>query len=158
MSTKSLKVGSKAPAFNVKDDSGNNVKLSDFKGRTVVLYFYPKDMTPGCTIEAQDFNKLLPHFHKLKAVVLGVSRDSAERHKKFRDKCDLEFPLLVDEDGKLCEAYGVWTMKSFMGRRFMGIVRTTVVIDAAGKVAQIYPEVKVKQHAAHVLKDLSGGR
>lgn len=146
-----LKEGNTAPAFKLPSDEGE-VSLKDFKGKTVVLYFYPKDMTPGCTTQACDFRDKLGKVKKSGAVVLGVSKDSPERHAKFREKYDLNFPLLADEDGKVCQAYGVWQQKSLYGKKFMGIVRTTFVIDAAGKVRKIFPKVKVKDHADAVLE------
>lgn len=149
-----LKEGDKAPAFTLPSDSGEKVSLKDFKGQTVVLYFYPKDMTPGCTTEACDFRDSVARFKKKKAVILGVSRDSAERHGKFRDKYDLNFPLLADEDGEVCEAYGVWQEKSLYGKKFMGIVRTTFVIGADGKIEKIFDKVKVKEHADAVFETL----
>lgn len=149
-----LKVGDKAPAFSLPDGEGKKVSLKDFKGKTVVLYFYPKDMTPGCTVEARDFRDQQPAYKKRKAVVLGVSRDSSERHEKFRAKYDLNFPLLADEDGEVCKTYGVWKEKSLYGRKFMGIERTTFVIDPNGKIAKIYPKVKVKGHAEAILAEV----
>jgi len=146
-----LKVGDKAPAFTLLSDSGEEVSLRDYLGKTVILYFYPKDMTPGCTTQACDFRDSGPAIKKKKAVVLGVSRDSQERHEKFRDKYELNFPLLADEDGRVCKAYGVWQEKSLYGRKFMGIVRTTFVIDPKGKIVQIFSKVKVKAHAEAVL-------
>jgi peroxiredoxin Q/BCP len=152
-----LKEGSKAPAFRLLDGDGNKVALSDFKGKTVVLYFYPKDMTPGCTQEACDFRDQQAALKKAKAVVLGVSRDSRERHQKFTAKYELNFPLLADEDGKVCEAYGVWKEKSLYGRKFMGIERTTFVIGSDGKIKKIFPKVKVKGHAPAVLEAIREG-
>ncbi len=149
-----LKEGSKAPAFSLVDDSGQKVQLKDFKGKKVILYFYPKDLTPGCTQEACDFQKNLKSFQKKKATILGVSRDSMERHQKFKEKMDLTFSLLADEDAEACKAYGVWKKKSLYGREFMGIERTTVVIDEAGKIQKIYPKVKVKGHVEQILEDL----
>ena len=150
-----LKVGDKAPPFNLIADNGEKVSLKDFKGKTVVLYFYPKDMTPGCTQEACDFRDSATPYKKKKAVVLGVSKDSQERHEKFRDKYDLNFPLLADEDGKVCNAYGVWKEKSLYGRKFMGIERTTFVIGPDGKINKIFNKVKVKGHAEAVLAELA---
>ena len=149
-----LKVGDKAPAFTLLSDAGETVSLQDFLGKTVILYFYPKDMTPGCTTEACDFRDSIPALKRKKALVLGVSRDSQERHEKFRDKYGLNFPLLADEDGKVCKAYGVWQEKSLYGRKFMGIVRTTFVIDPKGKIEQIFNKVKVKGHAEAVLAEM----
>jgi peroxiredoxin Q/BCP len=149
-----LKIGDKAPPFTLESDSGEKVSLKDFKGRRVVLYFYPKDLTPGCTQEACDFRDSLSQFKKKKVVVLGVSRDPVARHAKFRDKYELSFPLLSDEDGEVCQAYGVWKEKSLYGRKFMGIERTTFVIDANGKIEALYGKVKVKGHAKAVLDEL----
>lgn len=148
---KDLKVGDRAPAFSLESDEGKKVALKDFKGKTVILYFYPKDMTPGCTQEACDFRDSFARLRKLGAVVLGVSRDSTDRHAKFKDTHDLPFTLLSDENGKVCEAYGVWKEKSLYGRKFMGIVRTTFIIDSNGKIAQIFPKVKVKGHVDEII-------
>jgi len=147
-----LNVGDKAPAFDLPTYTGENLALKDLKGKTVVLYFYPKDMTPGCTTEAQDFRDRLKDFEKAGAVVVGASKDSPARHDKFKAKQDLNFALLSDEDGTLCEAYGVWQLKKFMGREFMGIVRATFVIDAKGVIRHVWPKVKVKGHADEVLE------
>jgi len=135
-----LKAGAKAPAFALESDGpgGETIGLKDFKGKTVILYFYPKDMTPGCTQEACDFRDSFTRLKKLGAVVLGVSKDSVESHAKFRDKHDLSFSLLSDPAGKVCKAYGVWQEKSLYGRKFMGIVRTTFVIGPDGKIAKIF--------------------
>ena len=147
-----IKEGAKAPPFSLPSDKGETVSLKDFKGKTVVLYFYPKDMTPGCTIEACDFRDSLARFKRKNAVILGVSRDSVARHEKFRDKYELNFPLLADDDGEVCKAYGTWKEKSLYGRKFMGIERTTVVIDPQGKIQSIFSKVKVKGHADAVLE------
>ena len=149
-----LKEGSKAPAFTLETDTGKKVSLKDFAGKKVVLYFYPKDMTPGCTTEACEFNDSLSKIKKSGAVVLGVSKDSVATHAKFRDKHGLEFPLLSDTEGKVCESYGVWQEKSLYGRKFMGIVRTTFVIDRDGKIAKIFPKVKVNGHVEAVIDSL----
>jgi peroxiredoxin Q/BCP len=149
-----LKEGDRAPAFRAETDSGETIALSDLKGRKVVLYFYPKDLTPGCTQEACDFRDSFARLKKAKAVVLGVSKDTAALHQKFKEKHDLPFPLLVDEDGKICKAYGVWQEKSLYGRKFMGIVRSTFVIGADGKIEKIFPKVKVKGHVDEVLEAL----
>lgn len=151
-----LKEGDKAPAFNLPSDSGEKIALKDLKGKTVVLYFYPKDMTPGCTTQACDFRDMGADFKKAKAVVLGVSRDSVTRHQTFKEKYDLPFALLADEDGKICEAYGVWKEKSLYGRKFMGIERTTFVIDPQGKIQKVFPKVKVKDHVKAVLAAAKG--
>jgi peroxiredoxin Q/BCP len=149
-----LKKGDRAPRFSLESDDGTVVKLDGLKGKTVVLYFYPKDLTPGCTTEACDFRDLLPKFRKQDAVILGVSRDSVERHQKFKDKYGLPFPLLSDEDGRVCEAYGVWKQKSLYGRKFMGIERTTFVIGPDGRISEVYEKVKVNGHAAKILETL----
>ncbi len=149
-----LNVGDKAPAFTLPSDEGEKISLSDFKGKTVVLYFYPKDMTPGCTTEACDFRDLFDKFKKKKSVVLGVSRDSVDRHASFKAKQKLNFSLLSDESGKVCEAYGVWKEKSLYGRKFMGIERSTFVIGGDGKIKEIYAKVKVNGHADKVLEGI----
>jgi peroxiredoxin Q/BCP len=145
-----IEVGKKAPAFNLKDQSGKNVKLSDLKGKKVVLYFYPKDNTSGCTKEACYFRDEISMFNKLDAVVLGVSADSVESHKKFADKYELPFSLLSDPEKEMLEPYGVWKEKSMYGRKYMGIERTTVIIDENGKVKKVFPKVKVEGHVEEV--------
>lgn len=149
--SKELKVGSKAPPFTLISDSGEKVSLKDFKGQTVILYFYPKDMTPGCTQEACDFRDNMHRLKKLDAVVLGVSKDSPERHRKFKEKEKLSFTLLSDEDGDVCKAYGVWQEKSLYGKKFMGIVRATFVIGPDQKILKVFPKVKVKGHVDEIL-------
>ncbi len=153
-----LKEGTKAPAFTLLDDQDQKVSLKDFKGQTVILYFYPKDMTPGCTTEACDFRDNLNRLKKLNAVVLGVSKDSPETHRKFKKKEGLQFPLLSDENGKVCEAYDVWQEKSLYGRKFMGIVRSTFIIGPDQKLQKIFDKVKVNGHVDEILaycKDLA---
>lgn len=149
-----LAEGKRAPAFSLKETSGQKVSLKDFKGKTVVLFFYPKDMTPGCTQEACDFRDSMTRLKRKKAVVLGVSRDPLARHEKFTEKYDLNFPLLSDEDGKVCEKYGVWQEKSLYGKKFMGIVRSTFIIDPEGKIKKIFSKVKVKGHVEEVLENI----
>ena len=149
-----VKVGQKAPDFTALNDKGEKVKLSDLKGKKVVLYFYPKDDTPGCTKEACAFRDGIDEIKGQGAVVLGVSADSVDSHKKFKSKFDLNFPLLADTDKKIIESYGVWKEKSMYGKKFMGIERTTFVIDEQGKIAQIFPKVKVDQHYDEVLEAL----
>ena len=149
-----MKVGQKAPDFAVLDDSGRKVKLSDFKGKKVVLYFYPKDDTPGCTKEACAFRDGIAEIQRKGAVVLGVSTDSVESHKKFKTKYDLNFPLLADADKKIVEAYATWKEKSMYGRKYMGIERTTFIIDENGKISHIFPQVKVDGHYEEVLEAL----
>jgi len=147
-----LKVGDKAPAFSMKTDGGGKVSLSGLKGQNVVLYFYPKDDTSGCTAQACGFRDSLPKFGKIDAAVVGVSRDSVESHDKFKKKFDLNFPLASDTDGKTCDAYGVWKEKSMYGRKYMGIERSTFLVDDKGKIAAVFPKVKVVGHAAKVLE------
>jgi peroxiredoxin Q/BCP len=147
-------VGKKAPDFSMDGDEGP-IRLKDFKGKKVVLYFYPRDMTPGCTIEANDFTSLLKDFEKANAVVIGVSKDSVVSHEKFRKKEDLEIHLGSDEEHKVQEDYNVWQKKKFMGREFMGTVRTTFVIDERGYVRKVWENVKAKGHAKEVLKSLA---
>ncbi len=147
-----LSVGDTAPGFTLPADGGEILSLSDFKGKAVVLYFYPRDMTPGCTIEANDFTALADKFRKINTIVVGVSKDSPERHDKFCDKHGLKIRLVSDQDGTLCDAYRIWKQKSLYGRTFMGIERTTFLIDKAGKIREIWRKVKVKGHAAEVLE------
>ena len=146
-----LAVGKKAPEFTLAGSNGEDVSLKDFKGRTVVLYFYPKDDTPGCTKEACDFRDSIRRFTSKKAVVLGVSPDSLKAHDKFIDKFELPFVLLSDPDHKVAEKYGVWVEKSMYGRKYMGIERSTFVIDPEGKLKQEFRKVKVDGHADEVL-------
>jgi len=147
-----LKIGDKAPPFTLRDDSGKKVSLKDFKGKRVVLYFYPKDMTPGCTVEACDFRDASALIKKKKAVVLGVSKDKVITHQKFKEKHELNFPLLSDEEGKVCADYGVWQEKSLYGKKYMGIARTTFIIGPSGKVEHVFEKVKVKGHTKEVLE------
>jgi len=147
-----LKEGDKAPAFSLATSEGTTAKLSDYKGRKLVLYFYPKDDTPGCTKEACGFRDNLPHFEKIDAAILGVSKDSVAKHEKFITKYDLNFPLASDEDGKTCEAYGTWVEKSMYGRKYMGIDRATFLIDENGKIARIWRKVSVTGHIEDVMK------
>ena len=149
-----LKVGQNAPAFTLQDENGQKVSLSNFKGKKVVLYFYPKDDTPGCTKEACSFRDGIDEIRDSGAVVLGVSADSVGSHKKFSEKFDLNFPLLSDVDKKMLQAYRVWKEKSLYGRKFMGIERTTFIIDERGKIATIFPKVKVESHLDDVLSEL----
>ena len=146
-----IEPGKKAPAFTLKDQRGKVHKLSDYAGRPVVLYFYPKDDTPGCTKEACTFQDNLPRFNTNKAAVLGVSILDEASKARFAQKYDLSFPLLADEDHAVAEKYGVWQKKSLYGRSFMGNVRTTYLIDPAGKVAQRWDNVKVDGHVEAVL-------
>ena len=143
-----------APAFKLPSTNKKEFSLKDSLGNFVVLYFYPKDDTPGCTIETNDFNKLLPKFKKLNCEILGISKDNLKSHDKFRDKYKIKFNLLADEEIKVLKKYKVWAKKKFMGREFMGIVRTTFLIDKKGKIIKIWNNVKVKDHAKEVLETL----
>lgn len=153
-STKQLKVGQKAPAFALPNQDGKVMRLSDFKGKKVVLYFYPKDDTPGCTKESCAFRDGLDEIQNSGAVVLGISGDSVDSHKKFAKKFNLNFPLLSDEKKTVLQAYGVWKEKSLYGRKFMGIERTTFIIDEQGKLDDIFQKVKVDGHLEEVLAEL----
>jgi peroxiredoxin Q/BCP len=146
--------GDSVPQFTINDSAGNKVKSTDFKGKKPVIYFYPKDDTPGCTIETNDFNKLLTKFKNLECEVYGVSKDNLKSHDKFRDKYKIKFDLLADEELKVLKKYKVWGKKKFMGREFMGILRTTFLIDKKGKIIKIWDNVKVKDHAKEVLDTL----
>lgn len=147
-----LEAGKKAPAFNAVTDGDGKIALKDLKGRNVVLYFYPKDMTPGCTTEAEGFRDAIKDFEKANTVVIGVSKDSVKRHDNFKAKHDLPFTLISDEDGKICQAYGVWQIKKNYGREYMGIVRSTFLIDDKGKIAKIWSNLRVKGHVDTVLE------
>jgi len=144
--------GTAAPDFSLPADNGGTVTLSELKGKIVVLYFYPKDGTSGCTTEAIDFTRLLPEFEALGATVIGMSPDSAKKHDKFKAKHDLAVTLVADEEMKALEAYGVWVEKSMYGRKYMGVERSTFLIDKTGSVARIWRKVKVKGHADEVLE------
>lgn len=143
--------GKKAPSFTLPGSSGKNVKLSDYKGKNIVLYFYPKDDTPGCTVEAKGFRDHADAFENAGAVVLGVSPDGVTSHCKFRDKYDLNFELLADEEHAVAEKYGVWVEKSMYGKKYWGVQRATFLIDGSGKVAKVWPKVKPDGHPAEVL-------
>lgn len=149
-----LQLGSKAPDFTLATDGGGRLKLSSLKGRNVVLYFYPKADTPGCTREACGFRDESPKIEAANTVVLGASPDPVKAVARFREKYKLPFTLLADEDHAVAEKYGVWVEKSMYGRTYMGVERTTFVIDASGKIARIFPKVKVDGHAAEVLSAL----
>ncbi len=149
-----LSVGDKAPDFSGIDDSGKKISLKDLKGKKFVLYFYPKDDTTACTAEACDFRDSFAKFKKLGVPVIGVSPDDERSHTKFKTKYELPFPLIADTDKTICNAYGVWQEKSMYGRKYMGVVRSTFVIDEKGKIAAIYTKVKVKGHIADVLENL----
>jgi peroxiredoxin Q/BCP len=145
-----------APDFTLLSDSGESTSLSDFKGQTVVLYFYPKDDTTGCTQEACEFRDLFPRFRKSKAVILGVAPDSPRKHANFKKKYSLPFTLLSDKDHKVAERYGIWVEKLFWGRKYMGVERTTYIIGPDGKIRKIFAKVNPDGHAAEVERALKG--
>lgn len=149
-----LEEGDVAPDFTLPTDGGDSISLSALKGKPVVLYFYPKDDTPGCTKEACGFRDAQADFSSIGATVIGVSKDSVAKHDKFKAKYELNFPLAADEDGTVCEAYGTWVEKSMYGRKYMGIDRATFLIDADGKLAKIWRKVKVPGHVEAVLAAL----
>ena len=151
----SVEEGKKAPDFSGATDGGGKLKLSELRGTPVVLYFYPKDDTPGCTTEACGFRDSAAAFKKLKALVIGVSKDSVARHDKFKAKYGLTFPLVADEDGKICEKYGTWIEKSLYGRKYMGIDRATFLIDKDGVVRNVWNKVKVAGHVDEVREALN---
>jgi peroxiredoxin Q/BCP len=148
---KDLNVGDKAPALSLATDGGGRVSLKDLKGKPIVIYFYPKDDTSGCTRQAVAFTALLPKFSRLGVQVVGVSKDSIESHAKFKAKHDLSVVLASDPDGKVVQSYGCWVEKSLYGRKYMGIDRSTFLIDPKGKIARIWRKVKVPGHAEEVL-------
>ena len=151
-----LAVGDAAPDFDLAADGGGRVRLSDLSGKTVVLYLYPKDDTPGCTTEAKDFRDLYAQFGKADTVVFGISKDPMKSHDKFRAKYDLPFDLVSDAETGTAEQFGVWGEKSMYGRKYMGVERTTFLIGADGTIKAIWPKVKVDGHAAEVLKAAQG--
>ncbi len=149
-----LKVGKAAPSFSLNDQDGKTHKLSAYKGKWVLLYFYPKDDTPGCTKQACGIRDEFPTFKKLECIVFGISTDTEKSHKKFEEKYKLPFTLLADTEKKVVEKYGVWAPKKFMGREFLGTVRTSFLINPEGRIAKIYENVKPAVHAEEVLADL----
>ena len=149
-----MKIKDIAPNFTLPSTAKKNFSLKDSLGKYVVIYFYPKDDTPGCTIETNDFNKLLSKFKKLECEVFGISKDNLKSHDKFRDKYKIKFDLLADEEFKVLKKYKVWGKKKFMGREFMGVIRTTFLIDKKGKILRVWDNVKVKDHAKEVLETL----
>ncbi|MES2668236.1 MAG: thioredoxin-dependent thiol peroxidase [Patescibacteria group bacterium] len=150
-------IGTVAPDFTLLDQDGTSHALSAYRGRHVLLYFYPKDDTPGCTKQACMLRDAMPSFSKLDAAVFGISADSVKSHKKFAEKYGLPFTLLADEDKTVSNAYGVWGAKKFMGRAYEGISRTSFLIDAEGNIEKVYENVKPEKHAEQVLADLTGG-
>jgi peroxiredoxin Q/BCP len=151
-----LEAGDNAPDFSLVSDTGEPVALQDFRGRKVVLYFYPKDSTPGCTTQACDLRDAMDDFNSLGTTVLGVSPDSQRSHEKFKSKHDLNFPLLVDENHAVATAYGVWVEKSMYGKKYMGIERSTFIIDEDGRLEVVWRKVKAKEHAARLREYFAG--
>lgn len=149
-----IEEGKKAPAITLNDQDGKKVSLNDFKGKNIILYFYPKDNTSGCTLEACNFRDDFPKLGNMKAIILGVSPDSVESHKKFAEKYNLPFRLLSDEKKSILKEYGVWKEKSMYGRKYMGVERSTFVIDETGKVRKIFRKVKVSDHNKEVMEVL----
>jgi thioredoxin-dependent peroxiredoxin len=149
-----LKDGQTAPDFTLPDETGKKHKLSDYRGQTVVLYFYPADDTPGCTKEACNFRDDYLKYKAIGAQILGVSPDSEKSHEKFKTKYSLPFPLLADEGHKVCERFGVWAEKNMYGRKYFGVIRSTFIIDPEGKIAEIFHKVKVPDHSQNVLATL----
>lgn len=154
--TSTLTLGKAAPDFNLPADGGATVSLSDHAGRWIVLYFYPKDDTPGCTTEAIAFTDHIKDFAALNASVIGMSKDSVAKHDKFKTKHSLEVTLASDESGETIEAYGIWVEKNMYGKKYMGIQRATLIIDPGGNIAHIWPKVRVKGHVQDVLETLKG--
>jgi peroxiredoxin Q/BCP len=150
-----IESGSPAPDFELPDDTGSMRRLSDFRGTPVVLYFYPKDDTQGCTTEACNFRDDYSAYENAEVVILGVSPDSVKSHVKFKQKYSLPFPLLADEGHEVCDLYGVWGLKEFMGREYMGVLRTTFLIDAQGQIIRVFEKVKPAEHSAEILAELN---
>jgi len=150
-----LSEGEPVPKFEASDANGNKVKSSDFKGKKHVIYFYPKDFTPGCTTEADEFAKDYSKFQKEGIEVIGVSPDDVDSHKKFCDKMGIKFPLLADTDKEISQKFGVWGKKNFMGREYMGVLRSTFLVDEKGKIFRIFPKVKPAGHSKEVLEEFS---
>ena len=148
-----LKLNQKAPNFKLPSSNGNIFEIDKIK-KNIILYFYPKDDTPGCTLESKDFNKLNNIFKKYKTLVFGISKDSIDSHKKFKKKYKLKFDLLSDEKLKVIKKYGVWGQKQFLGKKYMGIIRSTFLISREGKILKIWPNIRVKDHAKEVLEEL----
>jgi len=148
-------VGNKAPDFDLPSSNGGNIALKDLKGQNVVVYFYPKDDTPGCTVEACGLRDSFKEIEKLNAIILGVSPDSVKSHGKFINKFQLPFPLLADEDKKMCQDYGVWVEKSMYGKKYMGVARTTFIIDKNGKIAKVFEKVKPEGHNLEIIAALN---
>lgn len=146
-----LKIGDRLPSFSLPSDHGYNVNVEDLLGKNIVIYFYPKDDTPGCTLEAKDFTCSIDKFEKLNTVIIGISKDSIKKHEKFRNNHQLKHILLSDEDGEVCNKFGCWIEKSMYGKKYMGIARNTFLIDKSGIIKNIWRNVSVKGHVEEVL-------
>lgn len=153
-----LKEGSKAPAIDLPTDNGGHFNLSEMTGQKILIYFYPKDDTSGCTAQSCSFSENIKSFEKLGVAIVGISKCSVKKHDKFKAKYDLQFPLASDENSDVCERYGVWVEKSMYGRKYMGIERTTFLIDEEGKIEKIWPKVKVDGHSEEILNALKGNK
>jgi len=149
-----LNIGDTVPEFCLPNQDEEEICFRDIKGKWIILYFYPKDNTPGCTTEACDFTDALPDFEDLDAIVLGVSPDSPEKHRKFIEKKELKITLLADEEKELCNLFGIWQLKKFMGKEYMGVVRSTFILDPKGKVSAVWTKVRVKEHVPAVKEKL----
>ncbi len=147
--------GENIPKFEANDANGNKVKSTDFKGKKHVIYFYPKDFTPGCTTEADEFSKDYKKFQKKEIEIIGVSPDDVDSHKKFCDKMGIKFPLLADTEKEISQKFGVWGKKKFMGREYMGVIRSTFLVNETGKIFKIFPKVKPAGHSKEVLEEFS---
>ena len=150
-----IEEGQTVPKFEAYDANGNNVKSSDFKGKKLVIYFYPKDFTPGCTTEADEFSKDYSKFQKESIEVIGISPDDVDSHKKFCEKMGIKFPLLADTDKEISQSFGVWGKKKFMGREYMGVNRSTFLVNEKGRIFKIFPKVKPAGHSKEVLEEFS---
>lgn len=148
-----LREGDYAPDFTLDSDKGGSITLSELRGKNVVLYFYPKDDTPGCTIEGKEFSNYIDDFEDAKTIVIGISRDDTTSHQRFKQKCDLSVTLVSDIDGTVCEAYAVWVEKNMYGKKYMGIQRDTFLVDKKGMIKKIWHKVKVEGHAREVLEE-----
>lgn len=149
--------GQKIPAFELSDQTGKKITSGDIRGTKTVLYFYPKDFTPGCTTEAAEFSKEYPEFERLKIRIIGISPDDSDSHAKFCQKMEIPYTLLADEDGKMAKAFGVWGKKKFMGREYTGVIRSTVLVDESGKIIKIFKKVRPAGHAQEVLEIFQKG-
>ena len=149
-----LEIGKSIPQFSLPDQDRKIHNIKDYKGKWVIIYFYPKDLTPGCTTEACNFQEALPDFNSIDAVIFGISKDSVKQHKKFANKYNLQFSLLSDENSDVCEQFGVWQKKSMYGKEYMGIARSTFIVNPDGKIVKFYPKVNAKEHHSEILNDL----